>query len=441
MSDEIEPHIYKRFEILQKLGKGAYGIVWKAVDRKTKKMVALKKVFDAFHNDTDAQRTFREVMILYDLDNHENVVKLYNVIRAENNRDIYLVFEYMETDLHAVIRAGILKEDHKTYIMYQTLKALKYVQSAEIVHRDLKPSNLLVNSECLVKMADFGLARSIINYDDNTPPVMTEYVATRWYRAPEIVLGSSRYSKAVDMWSIGCILGELIRSKPIFPGKSTINQLELIVELLGSPTKDDIKSIGAQTDYMILNSLNSQKMYNFKKYFKGASPDCLDFLRRCLEFNPDKRITVEESLEHPYLSKFRNPIEETVSDKIVNVPISDSRRLSLQEYRSALYDDILQKKKERRKKWQQKYLKQLGVSHPDSLNDEDLIKLAKERKKRSKNLQPPQEQTQHPENVEKSKTNNSKTKSGSSVLYDYSYYKNKYSGKGGKGASRIKRDF
>ena len=115
----------------------------------------------------------------------------------------------METDLHNVIKAGILKDVHKKYIIYQLLKGIKYIQSADIIHRDLKPSNLLINSECLVKIADFGLARSV-NQSEDRDTIMTEYVATRWYRAPEIVLGSNKYSKAVDMWSVGCILAELI---------------------------------------------------------------------------------------------------------------------------------------------------------------------------------------------------------------------------------------
>ena len=118
MSEEIEPHIFKKFEILQKLGKGAYGIVWKAIEKHTKKVVALKKVFEAFHNSTDAQRTFREVMILHDLKDHENIIKLLQVIKADNNKDLYLVFEFMETDLHHVIKAGILKSVHKQYIIY-----------------------------------------------------------------------------------------------------------------------------------------------------------------------------------------------------------------------------------------------------------------------------------------------------------------------------------
>lgn len=135
-----------------------------------------------------------------------------------------MVFDFMDTDLHHVIRAGILEEIHKKYIVYQVLKCLKYMHYGELIHRDLKPSNILLNSECHVKVADFGLARSIAcKEEDGGAPVLTEYVATRWYRAPEILLGSTKYSKAVDMWSVGCILGELIVGKAIFPGNSTLN--------------------------------------------------------------------------------------------------------------------------------------------------------------------------------------------------------------------------
>ena len=172
----------------------AYGIVWKALEKKTKRVVALKKIFDAFQNATDAQRTYREIMFLRELAGHDNVVQLLDVMKADNDRDIYLVFEFLETDLHAVIRANILEDIHKQYILYQMLKALKYMHTAEVLHRDLKPSNLLLNSECLCKVADFGLARSIAMLEsekvDN--PVLTDYVATRWYRAPEILLGSQK---------------------------------------------------------------------------------------------------------------------------------------------------------------------------------------------------------------------------------------------------------
>mmetsp|Transcript_7702 Transcript_7702/g.34908 ORF Transcript_7702/g.34908 Transcript_7702/m.34908 type:complete len:219 (-) Transcript_7702:1890-2546(-) len=212
MSEEIDKHVLRKYEIQQKLGKGAYGVVWKSVDKKTRDVVALKKIFDAFQNATDAQRTFREIMFLQEVNNHENIIRLLNVLKAENDRDIYLIFEYMETDLHAVIRANILEDIHKQFIMYQLFKALKYMHSAELLHRDVKPSNLLLNSECQMKIADFGLARSLtsITDDETSAPILTDYVATRWYRAPEILLGSTRYTFGVDTWSSGCILGELL---------------------------------------------------------------------------------------------------------------------------------------------------------------------------------------------------------------------------------------
>ena len=130
MSDEVDRHVLRKYEVVQKLGKGAYGIVWRAMDKKTKEVVALKKIFDAFQNATDAQRTFREIMFLQEMDGHEHIIRLTNVLKADNDRDIYLVFEYMETDLHAAIRANILQDIHKQYITWQTLKALKYMRSA-----------------------------------------------------------------------------------------------------------------------------------------------------------------------------------------------------------------------------------------------------------------------------------------------------------------------
>jgi len=145
MSEEIDKHVTRKYDVANKLGKGAYGIVWKATDKKSKETVALKKIFDAFQNATDAQRTFREISFLQQMDGHENIVQLFNVLKADNDRDIYLIFEYMETDLHAVIRANILEEIHKQYIMYQSFKALMYMHSADLVHRDMKPSNLLLN--------------------------------------------------------------------------------------------------------------------------------------------------------------------------------------------------------------------------------------------------------------------------------------------------------
>lgn len=237
---EVEDHISMKYEIKKRLGKGAYGIVWKAVDRQTGEVVAVKKIFDAFRNRTDAQRTFREIMFLQEFGDHANIVKLLNVIRAQNDKDIYLVFEYMDTDLHAVIKKGnLLKDIHKRYVMHQLLKATKYLHSGNVIHRDQKPSNILLDADCFVKLCDFGLARSLCQIqEDAGNPALTEYVATRWYRAPEILLGSTRYTKGVDMWSIGCILGEMLLGQPLFPGTSTINQIEKIMSAIPHPSPE-----------------------------------------------------------------------------------------------------------------------------------------------------------------------------------------------------------
>lgn len=352
VSEEIDKHVLRKYEILQKLGKGAYGVVWKAIDKKTRETVALKKIFDAFQNATDAQRTFREIMFLQELSDHDNIIKLLDVLKAEGDKDIYLVFEYMETDLHAVIRAGILADIHKQYIMYQLFKAIRYMHSANILHRDMKPSNLLLNSECFLKTADFGLARSIasLENDSESNPVLTDYVATRWYRAPEILLGSTKYTKGVDMWSIGCILGELLGGKPMFPGTSTMNQLDRIIEVTGRPTPEDIEAIKSPFAATLLESLPDSKPKALSELFPNASEEALDILRAMLQFNPNKRLTAEEALKHPFVAQFHNPDDEPICEREIRIPIDDDHKYSIADYRNQLYQDIIAKKKENKRK-------------------------------------------------------------------------------------------
>lgn len=203
-------------------------------------------------------------------------------MRAKNNKDIYLVFDAMEIDMHAVIRANILEEIHKQYIIYQILKCLKYLHSADILHRDLKPANILLNSECHVKVADFGLARSLSSDHNETAPVMTDYVATRWYRAPEILLGSTKYTKGVDMWSLGCILAELMLGKPLFPGKSTLDQLARVLEITGYPNKEDVESMQSTLAHTMLESLPSIKHKRIRDIFPTASDETVDLLKKLL---------------------------------------------------------------------------------------------------------------------------------------------------------------
>ena len=339
MSEEIDRHVLRRYEAVQKLGKGAYGIVWKATDRKTDKTVALKKIFDAFQNATDAQRTFREVNFLFQMGGHENIVSLLSVLRADNDRDLYLIFEYMETDLHATIRANILEEIHKQYIMYQAFKALMYMHSAKLVHRDMKPANLLLNSDCLMKVADFGLARSLL-YSDVEPEdpkrdVLTDYVATRWYRAPEILLSSSTYGIEVDLWSLGCIFAEMIGGKPAFCGASTLNQIEKIVEHPGFPEEytdpDAERILDSSFARKMLDSLNlpdnfprvpksiDQQKEAWRRMYPQAGEDAIDLLASLLQIDPRKRLKATEGLTHPFCVQFHDAQTETLARDAVKV--------------------------------------------------------------------------------------------------------------------------
>ena len=336
--ESIDKQILRRYEILQKIGKGAYGIVWKCLDKQTNQKVALKKAFGAFGNLTDSQRTYREITFLRGLKECPTIVQLLWVHKSENDQDIYMIFELLETDLHAVIRANILQDIHQRFIFWQLLCALKYIHSAGVIHRDLKPSNLLINSDATIKLGDFGLARAV-NCDD-LPDNLTDYVATRWYRAPEILFGSSSYDFSVDMWAAGCILAELISGRPLFPGSSTMDQLELIIAYTGLLSEDEIESMNSEVAKTMVFSLSMSKTkITLEEKLSNAPPDAIDLIKKLISVKPSDRPTAEECLEHPYLSQFHRPNKELESKEKIKMTLSDDEKHTIRGFRNQIYKE------------------------------------------------------------------------------------------------------
>lgn len=219
----------------------------------------------------------------------------------------------MESDLHQIIHsAQTLTPEHTRYFLYQLLRGLKYVHSANVIHRDLKPSNLLVNENCELKIGDFGMARGLSSHPEESYSFMTEYVATRWYRAPELLLSLNHYSLAIDLWSVGCIFAEMLGRKQLFPGKNYIHQLQLILSILGTPTEDIIGAIRSDRIRSYVQSLSPHFAVPLAKQYPQAEPEALDLLAAMLRFDPRKRISVTQALEHPYLNKYHDPDDEPI---------------------------------------------------------------------------------------------------------------------------------
>ncbi|EKM53498.1 uncharacterized protein PHACADRAFT_259914 [Phanerochaete carnosa HHB-10118-sp] len=313
------------YQFVKELGQGAYGCVVAAKHRRSGEGCAIKKITNINTKRILTKRCLREIKLLHHFRGHKNITCLYDmdiVFRPDsfNFDEVYLYEELMEADLHAIIRSQQpLSDAHFQSFIYQTLCGLKYIHSANVLHRDLKPGNLLVNADCELKICDFGLARgyqpgggATQNRGAANQGFMTEYVATRWYRAPEIMLSFANYGPAIDVWSVGCILAELLSGKPIFKGRDYVDQLNQILHYLGTPAEDTLRRVGSPRAQDYIRSLPIKPRVPFSTLFPRANPLAIDLLSQLLNFDPAKRITCEQALKHPYLQVWHDPADEPV---------------------------------------------------------------------------------------------------------------------------------
>ncbi|KAG9147322.1 hypothetical protein Leryth_020575 [Lithospermum erythrorhizon] len=335
-----------RYRIEEVIGKGSYGIVCSAYDTHLGEKVAIKKINDIFEHVSDATRILREIKLLRLL-RHPDIVEIKHILLPPSRRefkDIYVVFELMESDLHQVIKANDdLTPEHYQFFLYQLLRGLKYIHTANVFHRDLKPKNILANADCKLKICDFGLARVAFN-DTPTAIFWTDYVATRWYRAPELC-GSffSKYTPAIDIWSIGCIFAELLTGKPLFPGKNVVHQLDLMTDLLGTPSPEAISRIRNEKARRYLSSMRKKRPVPFSQKFPKVDPRALLLLERMLAFDPKDRPTAEEALADPYFRNLARVEREPSAQPVSKLEFEfERRRITKEDVRELIYRETLE---------------------------------------------------------------------------------------------------
>ena len=285
-----------KFEVLGEIGEGAYGVVLKCRNKDTNEIVAIKKFRDIEDDEMVRKASLREVKILRML-KHPNIVSLKEAFRRKGK--LVLVFEYVHNNLLEILQqnpSGLDPDLVRRYV-FQLCKAIQWCHSHDIIHRDIKPENLLVNPDHSLKLCDFGFARTVQPNTKN----LTDYVATRWYRAPELLIGTTRYDMSVDFWAIGCIMGELVDAQPLFPGESEIDQLYVIQRVMGPLTADHMMKFLRNPNFSGLKFPDmSQPETLQRKYMGQLSKTALSFMNGLLDMDPKQRLTGRACLDHRY---------------------------------------------------------------------------------------------------------------------------------------------
>ena len=337
--------ILNRYQNLHRIGSGAQGMVCAAYDTITKQKVAIKKLSRPFQNVTHAKRAYRELKLMK-ITNHKNIIGLLNVFTPDKGlddfQDLYLVMELMDASLCQVVQMD-LDNERLSYLLYQMFCGIKHLHSAGIIHRDLKPSNIVVKSDCSLKILDFGLARTA-----GSAFTMTPYVVTRYYRAPEIILGMG-YSENVDVWSIGCIFGEMIRGSVMFPGTDHIDQWNKVIELLRTPPQSFFDRLQPSVRMYCANC-PKRKGYTIEELFPeelfptGNKQNVLqarDLLSKMLVVDPLKRITITQALSHPYVHVWYDAEEVEAPAPAQYDHTIDESDHTVEEWKVMIYNEVL----------------------------------------------------------------------------------------------------
>ncbi|XP_069116661.1 cyclin-dependent kinase-like 1 isoform X21 [Argopecten irradians] len=296
----------EKYEKLTRIGEGSYGVVFKCRNKETGVIVAIKRFVESEDDPLIKKIAMREIRMLKQL-KHPNLVNLIEVFRRKKR--LHLVFEYVDhTVLHELDRypRGV-NEDLVKKIVSQTLEAVNYCHSRNCIHRDVKPENILLSTERQVKLCDFGFARVLTGPLDE----YTDYVATRWYRAPELLVGDPKYGPPVDVWAIGCVFAELLSGQALWPGKSDLDQIFLIKKTLGDliPTQKSAFSSNIFFQGLEIPNVEPENYEPLENKFPRISSNALDFMKNCLKMDPAERMTCEELLQHKYLDGMTSLLE------------------------------------------------------------------------------------------------------------------------------------
>lgn len=316
MAAESRPLLARRYELDSVIGEGAYGVVASATDVTTGEKVAVKRIRRVLDTYPMATRILRELKFLRLLKGHENVIEVKDIlVPCDRDRfnDTFVVFELMPCDLYRVIHSrAALSSSQVRYLMFQLLRGVRYLHMCGVLHRDLKPSNVLVDGNCRLKIIDFGLARAAFRTENDSDLMLwTNYVATRWYRAPELIMPrATNYGHPIDMWSVGCIFAEMLLRQPLFPGSDSSDQLRRITEFTGKPDIGSIQKLRSAHAQQLIAAMPPRAPADLRAMFPAGTEEApLRLISKMLQFDPDMRISAHEALMDDYFKQWREPLQ------------------------------------------------------------------------------------------------------------------------------------